>query len=90
MNSRYLSKFSLSVIALSVISATRADVRLPALFSEGMVLQQNIRVPIWGWADEGEDVAVTFRGRTVKTKAKEFDYPSGARSMSLTLVTSTA
>jgi sialate O-acetylesterase len=26
--------------------------------------------PVWDWADEGEEVAVTFRGKTVKAKAK--------------------
>jgi sialate O-acetylesterase len=44
-----------------------ADVRLAALFSEHTVLQQETRVPVWGWADPGERVAVTFRGRTVST-----------------------
>src|SRR5206468_3357660 len=36
-----------------------------------MVLQQGMRVPIWGWADEGEEVTVKFRGQLVKTKAKD-------------------
>jgi sialate O-acetylesterase len=35
-----------------------------------MVLQQGIRAPIWGWADDGEQVTVTFRGRTAKTTAR--------------------
>ena len=51
------------------LAAARADVKLPALFSDNMVLQQGMNVPIWGWADEGEAVAVTFRGKTVKATA---------------------
>ena len=47
------------VVALT--SSTLADVKLPGLFSDNMVLQQNMRVPIWGWADEGEKVTVSFR-----------------------------
>src|SRR5437764_1427649 len=47
-----------------------ADVRLPGLFADNMVLQQGMPVPVWGWADEGEEVRVTFRGRTVSAKAK--------------------
>ena len=35
-----------------------------------MVLQQEMRVPVWGWANEGEEVTVRFRGKTVRTKAK--------------------
>jgi sialate O-acetylesterase len=49
---------------------TRADVRLPALFSDNMVLQQGMDLPVWGWADEGEEVKVSFRGKTAKVKAK--------------------
>lgn len=37
-----------------------ADVRLPALFSDHMVLQRNAPIHIWGWADAGERVAVTL------------------------------
>src|SRR5436190_9708588 len=59
----------LAVVAAFVTSA-RADVRLPALFSDNMVLQQGTRVTVWGWADNGEEVQVTFRGKSVKTKAQ--------------------
>ncbi|MDB6111192.1 MAG: Sialic acid-specific 9-O-acetylesterase [Pedosphaera sp.] len=51
--------------------AAHADVRLPNLFTDHMVLQQQAKVPVWGWADEGEEVVVTFRGQKVKTKAKD-------------------
>jgi sialate O-acetylesterase len=44
-----------------------ADVRLAALFTEHAVLQRETRVPVWGWADPGERVIVSFRGRTVST-----------------------
>ena len=58
------------ILALLGVKA-RADVRLPNLFSENMVLQQGMRVAIWGWADDGEVVTVTFRGQTVKTTARD-------------------
>jgi sialate O-acetylesterase len=53
-----------------VVLTANADVRLPALFSDHMVLQQGMRVPIWGWADEGEVVTVKFRGQTAKAKTE--------------------
>jgi len=53
------------------ISSARADVRLPALFSDNVVLQQGGEAPVWGWADEGEEVKVTFRGKTMKARAKD-------------------
>ena len=55
---------------LSFACSLRADVRLPALFSDKMVLQRGIRLPVWGWAEDGEEVTVSFRGETAKTKAK--------------------
>jgi sialate O-acetylesterase len=35
-----------------------ADVRLPALFSDHMVLRQGCANPVWGWADRGETIVV--------------------------------
>jgi sialate O-acetylesterase len=61
---------TLHALLLCVLTA-RADVRLPGFFTDNMVLQEGARVPIWGWADNGEEVTVTFRGQTVKTKAKD-------------------
>jgi len=46
-----------------------ADVRLPALFGDHMVLQQDIKIPVWGWADAGEAVTVTLGDKTAKTTA---------------------
>ena len=47
-----------------------ATVRLPALFSDNMVLQRGMTVRIWGWADEGEGVLVNFRDQEEYTVAK--------------------
>ncbi len=43
-----------------------AGLRLPAIFSDGMVLQQQQRVPVWGWADPGAEVTVEFAGQKKK------------------------
>ena len=50
---------------VGLAAAARAEVRLPGLFSDNMVVQQGMRVAVWGWADEGEDVTVSFRGQKV-------------------------
>jgi sialate O-acetylesterase len=44
-------------------------VKLPALISDHMVLQQGMPVRIWGTADAGEGVRVDFQGQSVSTKA---------------------
>jgi len=41
------------------------------LFTDNMVLQQGMDVPVWGWADDGEQVSVTIDGKTAQTIAKE-------------------
>ncbi|WP_262248433.1 sialate O-acetylesterase [Parapedobacter soli] len=43
-----------------------ADIRLPRLVSNGMVLQRGEELTIWGWADPGERVTVTLAGETGK------------------------
>lgn len=55
----------------AAIAPTQAEVRPHALFSDGAVLQQDIEVPVWGVANEGETVTVEFNGQTVSTTAKE-------------------
>src|SRR3954452_10319954 len=46
-------------IFLSFLSASaRADVKLPAIFGDHMVVQRGMKVPIWGSADPGEKVTV--------------------------------
>ncbi len=34
--------------------------RLAAVFTDHMVLQRDIKLPVWGWADAGESVTVSF------------------------------
>lgn len=51
--------FLLLAIASAPLTLVRADVRLPAIFSDHMVLQRDGSAPIWGWADPGEKITVT-------------------------------
>ncbi len=46
-----------------------ADVTLPAIFSDHMVLQADAPVPVWGWAEPGEKVSVTVAGQTKEATA---------------------
>ena len=38
------------------LQITHADVSLPKVIDSKMVLQRDKEVPVWGWADEGEEV----------------------------------
>ena len=65
-----MKKFLLVIImSLLISSLSYADVKLPAVFSSNMVLQREIQVPVWGWADPGEEVTVNFSGQSNTVKA---------------------
>ena len=46
-------------------------VRLPRIFSDGMVLQRDVRIPVWGWATPGQKVRVMLNGHQTTAKAGE-------------------
>ena len=47
----------------------RAEVKLASPFTSHMVLQRDMKVPVWGTADAGEDVTVEFAGQKVSATA---------------------
>ncbi len=59
----------LTLLALVVSLYANANVELPLLFSDGMVLQRNEPIPVWGWARANERIEVHFKEQVVKTKA---------------------
>lgn len=60
----------LLLLAANTWSVTvSADVRLPQLISDGMILQRNEKVNIWGWASPGEHIRINFNKHTYKLNA---------------------
>jgi sialate O-acetylesterase len=58
------------LLALAALApAVRADVKLPAIIGSNMVLQADLKAPIWGWADAGEKVTVTIGDQKVEAAA---------------------
>src|SRR5271156_3727779 len=53
---------AVGALLLGLIQA-QSDVRLPSLFGDHMVLQQEVPLPVWGWAAPGENITVTFGDR---------------------------
>jgi sialate O-acetylesterase len=71
-----LGRHILFIILLAVFPLTArvdAEVRLPTVFGDHMVLQRNHPLPIWGWAAPGESLTVTLANETRRTTAD----PSG-------------
>lgn len=55
----------LSVFFLSLVSA--AQVKLPRIIRDSMILQRDAKINVWGWASPGEKVSVRFNNKTYKT-----------------------
>jgi sialate O-acetylesterase len=64
-------KINTLVITLTIVfsGVLFADVRLPSVIGDNMVLQQGMQIPIWGKADPCEQVVVKFGGGTRKATA---------------------
>jgi len=59
----------ISIILLLITGNGFANIKLPAIFSDNMVLQQEMDVPVWGWSDPGEQITVSLAGQYAKTVA---------------------
>lgn len=58
-----------STFLVAVCPMTFAEVKLPAIFSDHAVLQQDASIPVWGWADSGEEVTVKVAGQSQSARA---------------------
>lgn len=56
------------VIVVTTINTSFAQVKLPQIVRDSMILQRDIPVNIWGWSAVNEKVSVKFNGKTYKTK----------------------
>ena len=54
----------LVLLVLVTAPAAKAQLQPARLFSNGVVLQRDAELPVWGWAETGADVAVSFDGET--------------------------
>jgi sialate O-acetylesterase len=64
-----LAALTLAAVTCLAGRQARADVKPHALFSDGMVLQQGVKCPIWGTADPGEQVSVKIEAKKLLTTA---------------------
>ncbi|MBO7321295.1 MAG: 9-O-acetylesterase, partial [Bacteroidales bacterium] len=65
--------FCALALFMAVVFGLEGKVRLPAIISDNMVLQQKSDVKIWGWADAGAEVSVTesWSGKVYSANADE-------------------
>ncbi len=62
-------KYLLFIVVFCAALPMYAEVVLPKIFSDNMVLQRNSLIPVWGWADPDELIQVKFNNQTKSVKA---------------------
>ncbi len=70
MKTRLMRRMKAAVVVL-VLSALSgfAELKIPGVFSDNMVLQRGQKVAVWGWAEPGEQITVVFAGERLSGKA---------------------
>lgn len=63
----FLTPIFLTLFALQA----KAEITLPYILSDNMVLQRGIPVNVWGWADAGERITVTFNNQKVSVRTSK-------------------
>jgi sialate O-acetylesterase len=58
-------------LPLFLPTLTQAEVRLPSIFADHMVVQRELPVHVWGTATPGEKISISFRGETADTNADD-------------------
>lgn len=66
-----LSRLARIAVIAFCASPCLAEVKLAPLFVDGAVLQRDMAVPVWGTAEVGEKVTVTFADQTLQTIADD-------------------
>ena len=87
----------LLALSLLLVPGLRAELKLPAVIGDHMVLQQQQANPIWGWDTPGTRITVTFAGQDYTTTAdgdgrwlvKLAPLPADAAPQTLTVAGST-
>ncbi|MEJ7589435.1 MAG: hypothetical protein WKI04_17920 [Ferruginibacter sp.] len=61
-----MKKILVSITLFFMVCIVSANVRLPKIFGDNMVLQRDHNIPVWGWADKKEKITVRFN-KQIKT-----------------------
>ena len=55
-------------LVLAFSASSEAEVRLPSILRDGMVLQRDEPITIWGWADAAEEVEIRWQDASYRTE----------------------
>lgn len=66
-----MKQFGLFIILFLGYHIVTAQIRLPKIFGDSMVLQRDKPITIWGWADQNEKITVQFNRQSKNTQANQ-------------------
>src|SRR6476620_8256520 len=56
---RFLRSLMVAFLIASSSCSLYSQIKLPAIISDNMILQQNSKAALWGWASPGEKITIT-------------------------------
>ena len=68
-SSRIFILYLVSLPSIFISAIGFAEVMLPSLISDGLVLQRDSNIKIWGWASPGEEVTINFMDAIYNSQA---------------------
>jgi len=70
MHTQTMKQTSIPLACLLGLATTLvADVKVSNVFADNMILQREMKIPVWGTAAAGEQVTVEFNGQTAAATA---------------------
>jgi sialate O-acetylesterase len=67
----FTNKKWITLLLILLAGSLSAQVKLSPIFSNNMVLQQGMEIPVWGWASPGEKITVTLEKGKANAKANK-------------------
>ena len=61
---------TIMMAACVLMRAQESRLQMPQFFADGMVLQREVKIPVWGKGIAGEEIAVSLNGKTARTTVK--------------------
>lgn len=60
-----MKKIVISLLLVTLLIEVDAQLRLPQIFGDSMVLQRGRPIPVWGWGQRGEKIAIQFHNQSL-------------------------
>ncbi len=66
-----MKKILISLLSIFATLCANAEIKMPKLFSDNAILQRDVPVNVWGWAEPNAKVELKFAGQVKTVKANK-------------------